>query len=156
MDAKPIFLAILMMPGLVAIAQEKEIQAPKSNLEVLKAQIKENEERINKLSQEIARLSEAIKQKQGETVTKAGPIGPLAASSTSGDTAGVDNPTLAAVKTHTVVKGETLSQISKAYGVTVEDIEQLNKIEDAKKLRVGQTIKIPAPPNAFPHPSTAP
>lgn len=140
----------------MTMAQEKEIQSPKSDLEVLKAQIKENEERINKLSQEIARLSEAIKQKQGGTVTKAGPTGPLAASSASGGTVGVDNPTLTEGKTHTVVKGETLSQISKAYGVTVEDIKQLNKIEDAKKLRVDQTIKIPNPPNAFPRPSTAP
>jgi LysM repeat protein len=156
MDAKPIFLAILMMPCLMAMAQEKEIQAPKSDLEVLKAQIKENEERINKLSQEIARLSEAIKQKQDGTVTKAEPTGPPAASSASGGMAGVDNPTLTEGKTHIVAKGETLSQISKAYGVTVEDIKQLNKIEDAKKLQVDQTIKIPNPPNAFPRPSTAP
>lgn len=140
----------------MAMAQEKEIQAPKSDLEVLKAQIKENEERINKLSQEIARLSEAIKQKQDGTVTKAEPTGPPAASSASGGMAGVDNPTLTEGKTHIVAKGETLSQISKAYGVTVEDIKQLNKIEDAKKLQVDQTIKIPNPPNAFPRPSTAP
>jgi LysM repeat protein len=42
-----------------------------------------------------------------------------------------------------VAKGETLIQIAKQYGVTVDDIEQLNKIQDAKKLQAGQTIKIP-------------
>jgi hypothetical protein len=31
-------------------------------------------------------------------------------------------------------KGETLTQISKQHGVSAEEIQQLNKIEDAKKL----------------------
>jgi LysM repeat protein len=74
--------------------------------------------------------------------------------STNPATAGVENPSpadTANVKTHVVAKGETLSQISKQYGVTVEEIEQLNKIEDAKKLQAGQTIKIPsATPQASP------
>ena len=47
------------------------------------------------------------------------------------------------VRTHVVAKGETLTQIAKQYGVTVDDIEQLNKITDAKKLQIGQALKIP-------------
>ena len=42
-------------------------------------------------------------------------------------TAGVENPTPADatnVRTHVVAKGETLSQISKQYGVTVEEMER--------------------------------
>src|SRR6516225_7734388 len=42
-----------------------------------------------------------------------------------------------------LAKGETLTQISKQHGVSVEEIQQLNKIEDAKKLQACQTIKIP-------------
>jgi LysM repeat protein len=52
-----------------------------------------------------------------------------------------------------VAKGETLIQIAKQYGVTVEDIEQLNKIQDAKKLQIGQTLKIPA--GGSPSPNTS-
>ena len=54
---------------------------------------------------------------------------------------------------HTVAKGETLTQISKQYGVSVEEIEELNKIGDAKKLQAGQTIKIPPSQTATPSPA---
>jgi LysM repeat protein len=58
------------------------------------------------------------------------------------------------VRSHVVAKGETLIQIAKQYGVTVEDIEQLNKITDAKKLQIGQTLKIPGSgSSASPSPS---
>jgi LysM repeat protein len=58
------------------------------------------------------------------------------------------------VRSHVVAKGETLIQIAKEYGVTVEDIEQLNKITDAKKLQIGQTLKIPGSgSSASPSPS---
>jgi LysM repeat protein len=52
-----------------------------------------------------------------------------------------------------VAKGETLTQISKQYGVSVDEIEQLNKIGDAKKLQAGQTIKIPVSAGATPSPA---
>ena len=156
MDAKLIFLAILVMVMPCSMAQEKGDQAPKSDLEALKARVKEGEERINKLSQEITKLSEAIKQKRGGTVVVAEPTVSPSANSVSADTAGVDNPTPTDTKTHTVARGETLSQIAKAYDVNVKDIEQLNKIGDAKKLQAGQTIKIPVPPNASPSSSTVP
>jgi LysM repeat protein len=54
------------------------------------------------------------------------------------------------------MKGETLSQIAKQYGVSVPDIQHLNKIGDAKKLQAGQTIKIPGTTSASPSPSPAP
>ena len=79
--------------------------------------------------------------------TRPGPIRQLA---------GVENPApadSAGTKTHTVAKGETLTQISKQYGVSVEEIEELNKIGDAKKLQAGQTIKIPAAQSATPTPT---
>jgi membrane-bound lytic murein transglycosylase D len=68
----------------------------------------------------------------------------------------VENPApadTANTKTHTVAKGETLTQISKQYGVSVEEIEELNKIGDAKKLQAGQTIKIPVSQTATPSPT---
>jgi LysM repeat protein len=146
MDAKRIILALLMiaMPLSAGLGQDKATPAPqtaKNDIEALKAQLKEHEERINKLSQEIAKLNEAL-SKQKSTATPSSP-----------DTAGVDNPTPADTKTHIVAKGETLSAIAKAYGVSVQDIEQLNKIEDAKKLQAGQTIKIPQTATGSPSPS---
>src|SRR3981081_267194 len=169
MDAKRIFLALLMiaMPLSAGLGQDKATPAPqaaKNDIEALKAQLKEHEERINKLSQEIAKLNEALnKQKPGVAAVKtevpkseapkADPEVSPTATPSSPDTAGVDNPTPADTKTHIVAKGETLSAIAKAYGVSVQDIEQLNKIEDAKKLQAGQTIKIPQTATGSPSPS---
>jgi len=104
-----------------------------------------------------------LKQKSAPTVAKAEPVPsatPAAANPAAANpattTAGVENPTTADnanTKTHIVAKGETLTQISKQYGVSVEEIEQLNKIGDAKKLQAGQTIKIPASQSATPSPA---
>jgi LysM repeat protein len=162
MDSKRIPLAILMTLGVTAFApaQERTAEPAKGDaltlkaqiveLEGLKAEIKAQGEKIDRLTQEVAKLSDALKQKGGTPPVKAAEptATPTPASASANPaTAGVENPTpgdAANVRTHVVAKGETLSQISKQYGVTVEEIEQLNKIEDAKKLQAGQTIKIPS------------
>jgi hypothetical protein len=46
-------------------------------------------------------------------------------------------------KTHVVASGETLSSIATHYGVTVAALERLNHIQDARKLRSGQTLVLP-------------
>jgi LysM repeat protein len=162
MDLKRIPLAFVMSLGLTgfAPAQERTAEAAKAEepalkaeiveLQGLKTEIKAQEEKIDRLTQEIARLSEALRQKVGTPPVKvAEPTATPTPANASANpaTAGVENPTpadTANVRTHVVAKGETLSQISKQYGVTVEEIQQLNKIGDAKKLQAGQTIKIPA------------
>jgi len=163
MDSKRISLAMLIILGVTcwAKAQERNAESGKGEaltlkaqiveLEGLKAEIKTQSERIDRLAQEVAKLSDALKQKGGATPAPKTPE-PLPTPTPGGSaanpaTAGVENPSpadAANVRTHVVAKGETLSQISKQYGVSVEEIQQLNKIEDAKKLQAGQTIKIPA------------
>jgi LysM repeat protein len=48
-------------------------------------------------------------------------------------------------KTHTVGKGETLMSIVRKYGVTYDELVKLNKIDDPRKLQIGQTLKLPQP-----------
>jgi LysM repeat protein len=170
MDAKRICYVILLtlIPFWTAPGQDKGAESAKTEalalkaqmveFENLKAEIKAQEEKIDRLTQEVAKLAESLKQKSASPAVKAEPVptatqaNPNAATAT----AGVDNPAPAEpanTKTHIVAKGETLTQISKQYGVSVEDIEQLNKIGDAKKLQAGQTIKIPASQSPTPSPS---
>ena len=45
--------------------------------------------------------------------------------------------------THTVQSGETLSTISKKYGVPMKNIQNANRIADPTKIMVGQSLYIP-------------
>lgn len=47
-------------------------------------------------------------------------------------------------QTHTVVTGDTLSQLAKKYGITIADIKKANALK-GDKIKVGQKLKIPAP-----------
>jgi LysM repeat protein len=169
MDRMRILVTILvaLTPFSRLLAQEKA-GSTKADDTVLKAQaaqlqrltevITAQGEKIDKLTQQVATLTEALKQKTGSTVSKAEPA-PTAtppAPKAEPATAGVEKPSPADAgnaKMHVVAKGETLTQIAKQYGVSVEDIEQLNKIGDAKKLQAGQTIKIPVSSQPTPTPA---
>jgi LysM repeat protein len=175
MDAKRILHVILvtLVPFSSVLAQAAGesaktealvLKAQTVELEGLKAEIKAQGEKIDHLTQEMEALTEMLKQKSAPTVAKGEPV-PTATPATAANpatanpaptTAGVENPAPADsgnTKTHTVAKGETLTQISKQYGVSVDEIEQLNKIGDAKKLQAGQTIRIPVSAGATPSPT---
>jgi LysM repeat protein len=169
MDAMRLFrVALLTLVPFSSALGQTAAEAPKTEalvlkaqtveLEGLKAEIKAQSEKIDHLNQEIAALSDLLKQKPVPSVAKAEPVPTVtpAAANPAATVAGVENPAPADganTKTHTVAKGETLTQIAKQYGVSVEEIEALNKIGDAKKLQAGQTIKIPAAQTASPTPT---
>jgi LysM repeat protein len=146
-------LAFLLAPISFLVAQERGGQS--TELEAIKAELRSQDDRINRLSAEVNRLVELLREKgipvekTNASTPKASPApkaAPASPSATVPGTVGVDNPSptaMGGVRTHVVAKGETLTQIAKQYGVTVDDIEQLNKIQDAKKLQIGQTLKIP-------------
>jgi murein DD-endopeptidase MepM/ murein hydrolase activator NlpD len=47
-----------------------------------------------------------------------------------------------AKNTYTVVKGDTLTKIAKAYGSTVAELVKLNNIKDKNKISIGQVLKV--------------
>ncbi len=51
--------------------------------------------------------------------------------------------TAATTKTHTVRTGETFNSIAKRYGVTVAQLQSVNRTLDARRLHPGQTVVIP-------------
>jgi LysM repeat protein len=168
MDAKRTFisLVIFLAPLSFLVAQDKNTKGAasiQSELEAIKIELKTQQDKIEQLSQEIAKLSEAIKE--SETNKAAAEKSPsstpppkavaVSPTPTPPATVGVENPSPTepgGTRSHVVAKGETLTQIAKQYGVTVEEIQQANKIQDAKKLQIGQTIKIPgsASPSSSP------
>lgn len=52
-------------------------------------------------------------------------------------------PTRTTPGVHIVKKGDTATSIAKTYGLNAEELLKLNKITDAKKLQLGQTLTIP-------------
>ncbi|MBW0000795.1 MAG: LysM peptidoglycan-binding domain-containing protein [Verrucomicrobia bacterium] len=168
MDGKSVcgWLIAIVAGASAVLAQDKGSVATR-DLEAIKAQLKAQQERIDKLSQQVNKLNDAIRQQRPATPPPPPPPPPappapaVAASPTpnASTNAGAAAPATVGVeralpvepantRTHTVARGETLTQIAKQFGVTVEDIEHLNKIGDAKKLQAGQTIKIPPPANS--------
>ncbi|MGD9795522.1 MAG: LysM peptidoglycan-binding domain-containing protein [Acidimicrobiia bacterium] len=69
--------------------------------------------------------------------------------STGGDEKAPDRPAKIAYPpplpgdSHTVVKGDTLSEIAHEHGKTVQQLMQANKITNADKVKLGQVITIP-------------
>ena len=61
-------------------------------------------------------------------------------------------PTVAATantttRAYTVVKGDTPTSIAKKFNITSTDLLKLNKMDDPKKMQIGQTLKVPAKKN---------
>jgi len=46
--------------------------------------------------------------------------------------------------THKVRRGETLSEIARAYGVSTTSLKTANNLKDANQIRIGQSLSIPA------------
>lgn len=57
---------------------------------------------------------------------------------------GLATPRPLSAKPYIVVKGDTATSIGRRYGISAEELLKLNKIEDAKKLRLGLALKVPA------------
>jgi LysM repeat protein len=135
-------------------AQTPASPAPSSSdvapLQALAKKIDEQNAKIDALSQQILKLQQEIANKRPGIIIGESPE--ATSTAVPAETAGRPG----APNTHTVARGETLTSIAKQYKVTVEDLQQLNHIEDGRRLQAGQTIMIPAPPAQLPSPSPAP
>jgi len=47
--------------------------------------------------------------------------------------------------THVIKRGENLISVARQHGTTVAELLKLNKIEDERKLQIGQTLLLPKP-----------
>lgn len=127
----------------IASAQTPASKSGKSDdtaqLEALAKKIDEQNAKIDALSQEILKLEQQIAHlRPGVMVGESTPSG------TSPAAVAGSPPHPAGGNTHIVARGETLTSIAKMYKVSVEELQNANRIEDGRKLQAGQTIIIPA------------
>jgi LysM repeat protein len=85
---------------------------------------------------EIAKLNNVINNEIEIGQVLQIPYGPLADSGPDNTSPEVDNPTF---KTHTVKAGETLFSLSKAYGVSLDELKNWNNLADAS-ISIGQEL----------------
>ncbi len=89
--------------------------------------------KIDLLSQQILRLQQAIEHPKAMGIDHTIP------SATA-----VSSPFPTDANTHVVARGETLTSIARMHKVTIDELQKLNHIEDARKLQPGQTLILPA------------
>jgi LysM repeat protein len=131
-----------------ALAQTSEEKSNAARLEALARKIDEQNTKIDALSQQILKLQEQL-SKPGVMIGETSPA-PTASTAASVDS------THPSGNTHTVTRGETLTSIAKQYKVGVEELQKFNRIENDRKLQIGQTIMIPNSAGAAPSPSPQP
>jgi len=116
-------------------------------IETLAKKIDEQNAKIDALSQEILKLEQQISHiRPGVMVGESTPAPPMPGLT-------ITSPHPAAGNTHVVARGETLTSIAKMYKVTVDELQQANRIEDGRKLQAGQTILIPTSVTPTPTPA---
>jgi LysM repeat protein len=124
-----------------------------TQLQTLAKKIDEQNAKIDTLSQQILKLEQQIANMRPGVM-----IGEATPASTPNATSAETSSHPASGNTHTVARGETLTSIAKMHGVTVNDLQKFNHIENDRKLQIGQTILIPtaASSAASPAPSASP
>ncbi|HEX4085806.1 MAG TPA: LysM domain-containing protein [Chthoniobacteraceae bacterium] len=144
-----IFSGILLSNSALATGGDPDA-SPGDDIHQLRVMIEQQSKQLDVMAQEIARLNLLLEAKN--PALSPIPAAPLPAASTETASPAAPIPKAAPVTTmastpagpvHIVSKGETLTAIAKRYKVTVPDILKVNKITDARKLQIGQTLVLP-------------
>ncbi|MDD5350178.1 MAG: LysM peptidoglycan-binding domain-containing protein [Chthoniobacteraceae bacterium] len=162
-------------------AQSKQIEAQGKQLEDMAKRAELQTKQIETLNADLNRLTEVLLARgvvepspsspaAPAAVRPAAPAVPAAPSVVTtppdaaapalkpAEPAAPEPPTFApdGTPTHLVKRGETLTTIARQHGTTVSELLRVNKIEDERKLQIGQTLLLPKPaaPAASPKPDT--
>lgn len=136
-------------------ADESAVQ---QELRAMRDALEQQAKRIDELTVHVGRLTQALEtQKAAPGSSAAGqsaPVAPLTVGTlenskpvSKAETPVVEPPRAeasAATVKHVVAKGETLTAIAKQHNVAVSDLLKTNKVENERKLQIGQVLIIPA------------
>lgn len=149
---KQIFMRSFTFPaalaGLLAItgaAASGEEAATAQELRELRQAVQWQAKQIEMLTEQIGRLTRTLETTKAPDATVAAPA-PAAEPVPEAPRA---EPVIKAeaappgVK-HVVAKGETLTSIAKQYNIPIADLKNTNKIENDRKLQIGQVLLVPA------------
>ena len=145
--------------------QTKQTEAQTKQIEELTKRAELQTKQIETLNADVNRLTAVLLAHNGEPAA-ASPIPtatPQAYAGVTVVTTGSASPSLTAVKaepvpaesvpttaldgspTHVIKRGENLISVARQHGTSVAELLKLNKIEDERKLQIGQTLLLPKP-----------
>ncbi len=128
-------------------AARAEETTPAQELRDLKQAVQQQTKQIELLVEQVARLTRALdSQKSGEAAAAA-PTTSIEAPKPLPEFP-PEVPKAEAVPPaprHVVVKGETLTSIAKQYNIPITELKTANKIENERKLQIGQVLILPTP-----------
>jgi LysM repeat protein len=147
-----LFSALLICSSWPAQADSIELREIRELRQIVEQQSKQ----IEALTQKVAKLGEALDHQKtppppanpagaSEHAAAAAPAPSPGAVPAPATPSAPEAPRAEAVGKHTVAKGETLTSIAKLYNISVAELQKLNKIENDRKLQIGQTLTIPKP-----------
>lgn len=159
-----VILAVVLRPGAPCHAQEQATSAP-TELQSLRQLLEQQSRQLETLTQQVAKLTQFIEASHNRTATSAAPTvtqntplqetnPPAAPVPAAGIPVATAVPSSEPVKTdgtepsgptHTVAKGETLTSIARQYKISINELQRVNKIENDRKLQIGQTLIVPPP-----------
>ena len=127
-------------------AQTQELHELRQAVELQSQQIKVLAEQVGRLTRVIEgqKAPEAAATPTATTSIEAPKPAPEAAP--AAPEAAPEAPKAEAVaggNKHTVAKGETLTSIAKHYNISIADLKNANKIENERKLQIGQILTVP-------------
>jgi LysM repeat protein len=160
----PFFLALatasfVVLPARAGEPARAEDAASAQELREMRQAIEQQSKQIESLAEQIGKLTRALEgQKAPEPAaskpadapaptTSVEPAGEATAEAPKTDAAPKAQAVVdaaGAVK-HTVAKGETLTSIAKHYNISIADLKNANKIENERKLQIGQILSVPTP-----------
>jgi LysM repeat protein len=154
-------MLVLAMTGSVAVWAGNELPPGAVELDKLRQAVDQQSKQIEVLTEQVGRLTRAIEgQKSVEAPAPARPAEAPSAATTSVEAAKppaestADAPkaetapkaeatTTAGGPKHTVAKGETLTSIAKHYNIPIAELKNANKIDNERRLQIGQVLSIP-------------
>lgn len=159
--AMPRFLPLLTVLSVLAVAlptSRAEDASTAQELKELRGKVEEQSKEIKYLTDAITRLVQTLSANRPPTPPPAAESTPAtespnapSESKPAADTTS-EAPKAEAVpkaesaaggNKHTVAKGETLTSIAKHYNIPLVELQKANKIENERKLQIGQVLTIP-------------
>jgi LysM repeat protein len=130
-----------------AMAEENAAQ---QELRDLRQAVQQQSKQIESLAEQVGRLTRMLEaQKPAESAAASSvetpkPAADPATEAPKAEAVPKAEPVSGGGK-HVVAKGETLTSIAKQYNISIADLKNTNKIENERKIQIGQILIVPTP-----------